>query len=67
MLKQTITGIFDQVEYLLKTSFPTIVRVWHHGCIVLVAKFSQPPQLAPVGRRAVLLGKRKIVPVHGEQ
>ena len=40
MVKQTITGIFDQVEYLLKTSFPTIVRVWHHGCIVLAAKFS---------------------------
>jgi hypothetical protein len=40
MLKQTITGIFDQVEHLLKTSFPTIVRVWHYGCIVLAAKFS---------------------------
>jgi hypothetical protein len=40
MLKQTITGIFDQVEHLLETSFPTIVRIWHHGCIVLAAKFS---------------------------
>ena len=41
MLKQTITGIFDQVEHLLKTSFPTIVRVGHYGGIILSAEFSQ--------------------------
>ena len=67
MVKQTITGIFDQVEYLLKTSFPAIVRIWHHGGIVLAAEFSESSQLTPVDRRAVLLGQRKIVPVHGEQ
>jgi len=67
MFKQSITGIFDQVEYLLKTTFPAVVRVWHHGSIMLAAKFSDSPQLAPVGRRAVLLGQGKIVPIHGEQ
>lgn len=43
MVKQSITGIFDQVEHLLKTSFPSIVRVWYHGGIVLAAEFSEPP------------------------
>ena len=67
MLKQPIAGILDQIEYLLKTSFPTVVWVWYDRGLMLAAKFGQPPQLAPVGRRAVLLGKRKIVPIHGEQ
>ena len=67
MFKQSITGIFDQVEYLLKTTFPAVVRVWHHGRIVLAAEFSEPPQFAPVVRRAVLLGQGKIIPIHGEQ
>ena len=67
MVKQSITGIFDQVEHLLKTSFPTIVRVWYHCGVELAAEFSEPPQLASLCRRAVLLGQRKIVPVHREQ
>ncbi len=43
MFKQTIAGIFDQIEHLLKTSFSAIVRVWHHGGIMLAAEFRQAP------------------------
>lgn len=40
MFKQTITGVFDQIEHLLKTGFTTVVRVWHHGGVMLAAEFS---------------------------
>ena len=43
MFKQTIAGIFDQIEHLLKTSFSDIVRVWHPGGIMLAAEFRQAP------------------------
>ncbi len=43
MVKQTIAGIFNQIEHLLKTSVTAVVRVWYHGGIMLAAEFRQAP------------------------
>ena len=43
--QQPLAGVFDQVEYVIKTVRATVVRVRHHRTVLRYAELGQPSEL----------------------
>jgi len=42
---KAFAGLFDQIQYMFKPLFTTIVGVWYYRGLRCLQKFSQPPNL----------------------
>lgn len=64
--QQPLAGVFDQVEYVIKTVRAAVVRVWHHRAVLRYAELGQTSELMLMDGRAGLLHYGQVVVIHDQ-